>query len=141
MFTCLQSLTDILCFNVTYCVLSLSGCPIAAAEKLSKSHDKQQLLQPMAEQPKGSPNSERVLRSVNGFNYILLSFSDRVRSDKSNFHIFSHLFIRLKYRRIIHNMHNKQDADNIFQVICKEFLQTCSEKVIVLIIDHVAKHM
>ncbi|XP_034168003.1 myelin transcription factor 1 isoform X2 [Pangasianodon hypophthalmus] len=43
---------------------SLSGCPIAAAEKLSKSHDKQQLLQPMTEQPKGSPNPERVLRPM-----------------------------------------------------------------------------
>ncbi|XP_058266628.1 myelin transcription factor 1 isoform X5 [Hemibagrus wyckioides] len=43
---------------------SLSGCPIAAAEKLSKSHDKQQLLQPMTEQPKVSPNPERVLRPM-----------------------------------------------------------------------------
>ncbi|XP_066526563.1 myelin transcription factor 1 isoform X2 [Hoplias malabaricus] len=43
---------------------SLSGCPIAAAEKLSKSHDKQHLGQPMSEQPKDSPNSERVLRPM-----------------------------------------------------------------------------
>ncbi|XP_022533053.2 myelin transcription factor 1 isoform X2 [Astyanax mexicanus] len=43
---------------------SLSGCPIAAAEKLSKSHDKQHLPQPMSEQPKGSPNSDRVLRPM-----------------------------------------------------------------------------
>ncbi|XP_046726090.1 myelin transcription factor 1 isoform X1 [Silurus meridionalis] len=43
---------------------SLSGCPIAAAEKLSKSHDKQQLLQPQTEQPKSSPNTERVLRPM-----------------------------------------------------------------------------
>uniref|UniRef100_A0A3B4DMI7 Myelin transcription factor 1 domain-containing protein n=1 Tax=Pygocentrus nattereri TaxID=42514 RepID=A0A3B4DMI7_PYGNA len=43
---------------------SLSGCPIAAAEKLSKSHDKQHLSQPMSEQPKGSPNSDRVLRPM-----------------------------------------------------------------------------
>ncbi|KAF5909044.1 myelin transcription factor 1-like isoform X3, partial [Clarias magur] len=43
---------------------SLSGCPIAAAEKLSKCHDKQQLLQPVTEQPKGSPNTERVLRPM-----------------------------------------------------------------------------
>ncbi|TSM04926.1 Myelin transcription factor 1 [Bagarius yarrelli] len=42
---------------------SLSGCPIAAAEKLSKSHDKQQLLQPITEQPKVSPNPEG-LRSM-----------------------------------------------------------------------------
>ncbi|KAG9332508.1 hypothetical protein JZ751_014606 [Albula glossodonta] len=44
--------------------LSLSGCPIAAAEKLSKTHEKQQLSQPMSEHPKGSPNSDRVLSSV-----------------------------------------------------------------------------
>ncbi|XP_030623286.1 myelin transcription factor 1 [Chanos chanos] len=43
---------------------SLSGCPIAAAEKLSKSHDKQHLSQPMSEHPKGSPNSDRVLRPM-----------------------------------------------------------------------------
>ncbi|KAG7472339.1 hypothetical protein MATL_G00107730 [Megalops atlanticus] len=43
---------------------SLSGCPIAAAEKLSKSHEKQQLVQPMNEHPKGSPNSDRVLRPM-----------------------------------------------------------------------------
>ncbi|XP_048034007.1 myelin transcription factor 1 isoform X5 [Megalobrama amblycephala] len=43
---------------------SLSGCPIAAAEKLSKSHDKQHLPQPMGEHIKGSPNSDRVLRPM-----------------------------------------------------------------------------
>ncbi|KAI1892859.1 hypothetical protein AGOR_G00137860 [Albula goreensis] len=43
---------------------SLSGCPIAAAEKLSKTHEKQQLSQPMSEHPKGSPNSDRVLRPM-----------------------------------------------------------------------------
>uniref|UniRef100_A0A672RI83 Myelin transcription factor 1-like n=1 Tax=Sinocyclocheilus grahami TaxID=75366 RepID=A0A672RI83_SINGR len=43
---------------------SLSGCPIAAAEKLSKSHDKQLLPQPMGEHIKGSPNSDRVLRPM-----------------------------------------------------------------------------
>ncbi|XP_073679173.1 myelin transcription factor 1 [Garra rufa] len=43
---------------------SLSGCPIAAAEKLSKSHDKQHLPQPMVEHMKGSPNSDRVLRPM-----------------------------------------------------------------------------
>ncbi|XP_051961775.1 myelin transcription factor 1 isoform X2 [Xyrauchen texanus] len=43
---------------------SLSGCPIAAAEKLSKSHDKQHLAQPMGEHLKGSPNSDRVLRPM-----------------------------------------------------------------------------
>ncbi|XP_060792867.1 myelin transcription factor 1 [Neoarius graeffei] len=43
---------------------SLSGCPIAAAEKLSKSHDKQQLLQPLTEQPKGSPTPETALRPM-----------------------------------------------------------------------------
>ncbi|XP_062872262.1 myelin transcription factor 1 [Trichomycterus rosablanca] len=42
---------------------SLSGCPIAAAEKLSKSQDKQQLLQPITE-PKGSPNQERLHRPI-----------------------------------------------------------------------------
>lgn len=42
---------------------SLSGCPIAAAEKLSKSHDKQHLAQPGSEHLKGSPN-DRVLRWV-----------------------------------------------------------------------------
>ncbi|KAG7224246.1 hypothetical protein INR49_000489 [Caranx melampygus] len=42
---------------------SLSGCPIAAAEKLSKSHDKQHLSQPGAEHLKGSPN-DRVLRPM-----------------------------------------------------------------------------
>ncbi|XP_043081157.1 myelin transcription factor 1 isoform X4 [Puntigrus tetrazona] len=43
---------------------SLSGCPIAAAEKLSKTHDKQHLPQPMGEHIKGSPNSDRVLRPM-----------------------------------------------------------------------------
>uniref|UniRef100_A0A9J7XXW2 Myelin transcription factor 1 n=1 Tax=Cyprinus carpio carpio TaxID=630221 RepID=A0A9J7XXW2_CYPCA len=43
---------------------SLSGCPIAAAEKLSKSHEKQHLPQPMSEHIKGSPNSDRVLRPM-----------------------------------------------------------------------------
>ncbi|KAG2461757.1 MYT1 factor, partial [Polypterus senegalus] len=43
---------------------SLSGCPIAAAEKLAKSHEKQQISQPVSEQPKGSPNSDRVLRPM-----------------------------------------------------------------------------
>uniref|UniRef100_A0A8C2FU96 Myelin transcription factor 1b n=1 Tax=Cyprinus carpio TaxID=7962 RepID=A0A8C2FU96_CYPCA len=43
---------------------SLSGCPIAAAEKLSKSHEKQHLPQPMGEHIKGSPNSDRVLRPM-----------------------------------------------------------------------------
>ncbi|XP_052451117.1 myelin transcription factor 1 isoform X4 [Carassius gibelio] len=43
---------------------SLSGCPIAAAEKLSKTHDKQHLPQPMAEHIKGSPNSDRILRPM-----------------------------------------------------------------------------
>ncbi|KAL2103509.1 hypothetical protein ACEWY4_000377 [Coilia grayii] len=42
---------------------SLSGCPIAAAEKLNKTHDKH-LSQPMSEHPKGSPNSDRVLRPM-----------------------------------------------------------------------------
>ncbi len=42
---------------------SLSGCPIAAAEKLSKGHDKQHLSQPGSEHLKGSPN-DRVLRWV-----------------------------------------------------------------------------
>lgn len=42
---------------------SLSGCPIAAAEKLSKGIDKQQLSQPGSEHLKGSPN-DRVLRWV-----------------------------------------------------------------------------
>ncbi|KAJ8257336.1 hypothetical protein GJAV_G00184500 [Gymnothorax javanicus] len=42
----------------------LSGCPIAAAEKLSKTHEKQQLPQPISEHPKGSPNSDRVLSPV-----------------------------------------------------------------------------
>ncbi|KAM4610640.1 LOW QUALITY PROTEIN: myelin transcription factor 1 [Polymixia lowei] len=42
---------------------SLSGCPIAAAEKLSKSHDKQHLPQPISEHLKGSPN-DRVLRPM-----------------------------------------------------------------------------
>lgn len=41
---------------------SLSGCPIAAAEKLSKSQDKQ-LSQPGSDLLKGSPN-DRVLRCV-----------------------------------------------------------------------------
>uniref|UniRef100_A0A671T4R0 Myelin transcription factor 1-like n=1 Tax=Sinocyclocheilus anshuiensis TaxID=1608454 RepID=A0A671T4R0_9TELE len=43
---------------------SLSGCPIAAAEKLSKTHDKQHLPQPIGEHIKGSPNSDRVLRPM-----------------------------------------------------------------------------
>ncbi|XP_066558436.1 myelin transcription factor 1 isoform X2 [Amia ocellicauda] len=43
---------------------SLSGCPIAAAEKLSKTHEKQQIPQPTSEHPKGSPNSDRVLRPM-----------------------------------------------------------------------------
>ncbi|XP_048860339.1 myelin transcription factor 1-like isoform X1 [Brienomyrus brachyistius] len=43
---------------------SLSGCPIAAAEKLSKTHEKQQLSQPLSEHAKGSPNSDRVLRPM-----------------------------------------------------------------------------
>ncbi|XP_015220438.1 myelin transcription factor 1 isoform X2 [Lepisosteus oculatus] len=43
---------------------SLSGCPIAAAEKLSKSHEKQQVPQPSSDHPKGSPNSDRVLRPM-----------------------------------------------------------------------------
>ncbi|TRY83654.1 hypothetical protein DNTS_017546 [Danionella cerebrum] len=43
---------------------SLSGCPIAAAEKLTKTHDKQHLPQPMSEHIKGSPNSDRVLRPM-----------------------------------------------------------------------------
>ncbi|MFT7800959.1 myelin transcription factor 1 isoform X4 [Arapaima gigas] len=43
---------------------SLSGCPIAAAEKLSKTQEKQQLSQSMSEYPKGSPNSDRVLRPM-----------------------------------------------------------------------------
>lgn len=42
---------------------SLSGCPIAAAEKLTKGHDKQHLSQPGSEHLKGSPN-DRVLRWV-----------------------------------------------------------------------------
>uniref|UniRef100_A0A8C5DKV5 Myelin transcription factor 1 domain-containing protein n=1 Tax=Gouania willdenowi TaxID=441366 RepID=A0A8C5DKV5_GOUWI len=42
---------------------SLSGCPIAAAEKLSKSHDKPHLPQPGSELLKGSPN-DRVLRPM-----------------------------------------------------------------------------
>ncbi|KAF1390906.1 hypothetical protein PFLUV_G00062970 [Perca fluviatilis] len=42
---------------------SLSGCPIAAAEKLSKGHDKQLLSQPGGEHLKGSPN-DRVLRPM-----------------------------------------------------------------------------
>ncbi|XP_026106136.1 myelin transcription factor 1-like isoform X4 [Carassius auratus] len=43
---------------------SLSGCPIAAAEKLSKSHDKQHLPQPMGEHIKGTLNSDRILRPM-----------------------------------------------------------------------------
>uniref|UniRef100_A0A8C1KZS3 Myelin transcription factor 1b n=1 Tax=Cyprinus carpio TaxID=7962 RepID=A0A8C1KZS3_CYPCA len=43
---------------------SLSGCPIAAAEKLSKTHDKPHLPQPMGEHITGSPNSDRVLRPM-----------------------------------------------------------------------------
>uniref|UniRef100_A0A8C9V592 Myelin transcription factor 1 n=1 Tax=Scleropages formosus TaxID=113540 RepID=A0A8C9V592_SCLFO len=43
---------------------SLSGCPIAAAEKLSKTQEKQQHSQTMSEYPKGSPNSDRVLRPM-----------------------------------------------------------------------------
>uniref|UniRef100_A0A7N6B330 Myelin transcription factor 1 domain-containing protein n=1 Tax=Anabas testudineus TaxID=64144 RepID=A0A7N6B330_ANATE len=42
---------------------SLSGCPIAAAEKLSKSHDKPHISQPGSEHLKGSPN-DRVLRPM-----------------------------------------------------------------------------
>lgn len=42
-------------------LVSLSGCPIAAAEKLSKGHDKPQLSQPGGESFKGCPN-DRVLR-------------------------------------------------------------------------------
>lgn len=42
---------------------SLSGCPIAAAEKLSKGHDKPHISQPGTEHLKGSPN-DRVLRWV-----------------------------------------------------------------------------
>ena len=39
---------------------SLSGCPIAAAEKLAKSHEKQQLQ--TGEPPKNNSNSDRILR-------------------------------------------------------------------------------
>lgn len=42
-------------------LFSLSGCPIAAAEKLSKGHDKPHLSQPGSESLKGCPN-DRVLR-------------------------------------------------------------------------------
>ena len=42
---------------------SLSGCPIAAAEKLSKGQDKPHLSQPGSELLKGCPN-DRVLRLV-----------------------------------------------------------------------------
>src|SRR4029434_8788138 len=40
---------------------SLSGCPIAAAEKLNKGHDTLRP-QPMSDHPKGSPNSAPVIR-------------------------------------------------------------------------------
>ncbi|KAI1890277.1 hypothetical protein AGOR_G00152090 [Albula goreensis] len=44
---------------------SLSGCPIAAAEKQSKSVDKQPLqAQPVVEPTPGSPHSDRVLRPM-----------------------------------------------------------------------------
>uniref|UniRef100_A0A8C7Z686 Myelin transcription factor 1b n=1 Tax=Oryzias sinensis TaxID=183150 RepID=A0A8C7Z686_9TELE len=42
---------------------SLSGCPIAAAEKLSKTHDKPAVAPPTSELLKGSPN-DRVLRPM-----------------------------------------------------------------------------
>lgn len=41
---------------------SLSGCPIAAAEKLAKSHEKQQLQ--TGDPPKNNSNSDRILRWV-----------------------------------------------------------------------------
>uniref|UniRef100_A0A4X1TM51 Myelin transcription factor 1 domain-containing protein n=1 Tax=Sus scrofa TaxID=9823 RepID=A0A4X1TM51_PIG len=41
---------------------SLSGCPIAAAEKLAKSHEKQQ--PPTGEPSKNSSNSDRILRPM-----------------------------------------------------------------------------
>ncbi|XP_064160425.1 myelin transcription factor 1-like isoform X3 [Anguilla rostrata] len=45
---------------------SLSGCPIAAAEKQSRSHEKQPqpAAQPMSEPTAGSPHSDRVLRPM-----------------------------------------------------------------------------
>ena len=39
---------------------SLSGCPIAAAEKLAKSHEKQQFQ--TGDPPKNNSNSDRILR-------------------------------------------------------------------------------
>ncbi|MEJ1279267.1 myelin transcription factor 1-like [Cricetulus griseus] len=41
---------------------SLSGCPIAAAEKLAKSHEKQQLQ--TGDPPKNNSNSDRILRPM-----------------------------------------------------------------------------
>uniref|UniRef100_A0A8C6AUC0 Myelin transcription factor 1 n=1 Tax=Monodon monoceros TaxID=40151 RepID=A0A8C6AUC0_MONMO len=41
---------------------SLSGCPIAAAEKLAKSHEKQQ--PPTGDPSKNSPSSDRILRPM-----------------------------------------------------------------------------
>lgn len=52
-----------LCFCPPTHTHSLSGCPIAAAEKLSKTHDKPAVAPPTSELLKVSPN-DRVLRWV-----------------------------------------------------------------------------
>lgn len=56
-----QQCSDFGILTVFQHLFSLSGCPIAAAEKLSKVHDKPHLSQPGSESLKGCPN-DRVLR-------------------------------------------------------------------------------